>query len=106
MPKEEVLEFSGIVSELLPNATFRVKLIEINDRSSTNPGVSDSNPSSTDSATKRGADIVSCIDGADVIAYTAGRVRKNRIRISAGDKVLVEITPYDMTRARITYRYR
>nr|WP_310649471.1 hypothetical protein [Candidatus Liberibacter sp.] len=46
------------------------------------------------------------MDGADVIAYTAGRVRKNRIRISAGDKVLVEITPYDMTRARITYRYR
>src|SRR3954471_6281274 len=72
MPKEEVLEFPGIVPELLPNATFRVKLENEH----------------------------------EVIAHTAGRMRKNRIRVLAGDKVLVEMTPYDLTRGRITYRFK
>ena len=72
MAKEEVLEFDGIVAELLPNATFRVKLE--NDH--------------------------------EVIAHMAGRMRKNRIRVLAGDKVTVEMTPYDLTKGRITYRYK
>ena len=72
MAKEEVLEFPGTVSELLPNATFRVKLE--NDH--------------------------------EIIAHTAGRMRKNRIRVLAGDKVLVEMTPYDLTKGRITYRFK
>lgn len=72
MAKEEVLEFSGIITELLPNAMFRVKL--------------DNNH--------------------EIIAHTAGRMRKNRIRVSAGDKVMVEMTPYDLTKGRITYRYK
>jgi translation initiation factor IF-1 len=37
---------------------------------------------------------------------TAGRMRKNRIRVLAGDKVLVEMTPYDLTKDRITYRFK
>ncbi|MHC5305815.1 translation initiation factor IF-1 [Bartonella sp. LJL80] len=72
MAKEEVLEFSGIITELLPNAMFRVKLD--NDH--------------------------------EIIAHTAGRMRKNRIRVLAGDKVMVEMTPYDLTKGRITYRYK
>jgi translation initiation factor IF-1 len=72
MPKEEVLEFPGTVTELLPNATFRVKLD----------------------------------NGHEIIAHAAGRVRKNRIRVLAGDKILAEMTPYDLTKGRITYRYR
>ena len=64
MAKEELLEFPGTVSEVLPNATFRVKLE--NDH--------------------------------EIIAHTAGKMRKNRIRVSAGDKVLVEMTPYDLTK--------
>jgi translation initiation factor IF-1 len=72
MAKEEVLEFPGVVTELLPNATFRVKLE--NDH--------------------------------EIIAHTAGRLRKNRIRVLAGDKVLCEMTPYDLTKGRITYRFR
>jgi translation initiation factor IF-1 len=72
MAKEEMLEFPGVVVELLPNATFRVKLE--NDH--------------------------------EIIAHTAGRMRKNRIRVLAGDKVLVEMTPYDLTKGRITYRYK
>ena len=72
MPKEEVLEFPGTVTELLPNATFRVKLD----------------------------------NGHEIIAHAAGRVRKNRIRVLAGDKVLVELTPYDLTKGRITFRFR
>ena len=39
-------------------------------------------------------------------AHTAGRMRKNRIRVLAGDKVLVEMTPYDLTKGRITYRFK
>ncbi|MFN6943286.1 MAG: translation initiation factor IF-1, partial [Parvibaculum sp.] len=37
---------------------------------------------------------------------TAGKMRKNRIRVLAGDKVLVEMTPYDLTKGRITYRFK
>ncbi|EJF91633.1 translation initiation factor IF-1 [Bartonella tamiae] len=72
MAKEEVLEFSGIITELLPNAMFRVKLDNEH----------------------------------EIIAHTAGRMRKNRIRVLAGDKVMVEMTPYDLTKGRITYRYK
>jgi translation initiation factor IF-1 len=72
MAKEELLEFPGFVVELLPNATFRVKLENEH----------------------------------EIIAHTAGKMRKNRIRVLAGDKVLVEMTPYDLTKGRITYRFK
>jgi translation initiation factor IF-1 len=72
MAKEELLEFPGTVSELLPNATFRVKLE----------------------------------NGHEIIAHTAGKMRKNRIRVLVGDKVLVEMTPYDLSKGRITYRFK
>ena len=42
----------------------------------------------------------------EIIAHTAGRMRKNRIRVLTGDKVLVEMTPYDLTKGRITYRFK
>jgi translation initiation factor IF-1 len=73
MAKEGLLEFPGVVTELLPNATFRVKL--------------DSNEH-------------------EIIAHTAGRMRKNRIRVLAGDKVLVEMTPYELGKGRIPYRFK
>ena len=41
----------------------------------------------------------------EVLAHTAGKLRKNRIRVLAGDQVLVEMTPYDLTRGRITFRF-
>ena len=41
-----------------------------------------------------------------VLAHVSGRMRKNFIRILAGDKVVVELSPYDLTRGRIVYRYR
>ena len=72
MDKEELLEFPGVVTELLPNATFKVKLE--NDH--------------------------------EIIAHTAGKMRKNRIRVLAGDQVTVEMTPYDLTKGRITYRHK
>jgi translation initiation factor IF-1 len=72
MTKEEQLEFPGVVTELLPNATFRVKLENEH----------------------------------EIIAHTAGRMRKNRIRVLAGDKVLVEMSAYDLTKGRITYRFK
>ena len=45
-------------------------------------------------------------NGHEIIAHTAGRLRKNRIRVLVGDKILCEMTPYDLTKGRITYRYR
>ena len=72
MAKEDVLEIPGVVTELLPNATFRVKLE--NDH--------------------------------EIIAHTAGKLRKNRIRVLAGDKVLCEMTPYALTKGRLVYRFR
>lgn len=72
MAKEEMLEFTGTIVELLPNATFRVKLE--NDH--------------------------------EIVAHTAGKMRKNRIRVLTGDKVLVEMTPYDLNKGRITYRFK
>lgn len=70
MAKEELMEFNGVVEEVLPNAMFRVKLE--NDH--------------------------------EVLAHTAGKMRKFRIRILAGDKVVVEMTPYDLTKGRIIFR--
>jgi translation initiation factor IF-1 len=72
MAKEELLEFEGTVTELLPNATFRVKL--------------DNNH--------------------ELIAHTAGKMRRNRIRVLAGDRVMVEMTPYDLSKGRINYRFK
>jgi translation initiation factor IF-1 len=72
MAKEEMLEFEGVVVEVLPDARCRVQLD----------------------------------NGHEVIAYTSGRMKKNRIRILAGDKVTVEMTPYDLTKGRINFRHK
>jgi translation initiation factor IF-1 len=72
MAKEEMLEFKGLVTELLPNAMFRVKLENSH----------------------------------EVLAHTAGKMRKNRIRVLAGDEVMVEVTPYDLTKGRIIFRFK
>ena len=71
MAKEEnILELKGKVSDLLPNAMFRVQLE----------------------------------NGHVVTAHTAGKLRKNRIRVLQGDNVTVEMTPYDLTKGRIIFR--
>ena len=72
MAREEMIEFKGKVTELLPNATFRVKLE--NDH--------------------------------EILAHSSGKLRKNRIRVLVGDTVLVQVTPYDLTRGRITFRLK
>ena len=72
MSKEDMIEFSGTVMELLPNAMFRVKL----DNEHT------------------------------ILAHTSGKMRRFRIRILPGDRVRVELSPYDLDRARIVYRHR
>ena len=41
----------------------------------------------------------------EILAHTAGKLRKNRIRVLAGDNVMVEMTPYDLTKGRITFRF-
>jgi translation initiation factor IF-1 len=49
---------------------------------------------------------VGLTNGHNVTAYMSGRMRKHRIRILAGDKVSIELTPYDPTKGRITFRHK
>ena len=50
--------------------------------------------------------VVQLDNGHQTLAYTSGKMRKNRIRVLAGDKVMVEMTPYDLTKGRITFRFK
>lgn len=70
--KKDTIEVEGVVTEALPNASFRVELP----------------------------------NGHKVMTYISGKIRKNFIRVLPGDRVLVELSPYDLTRGRITYRFR
>jgi translation initiation factor IF-1 len=45
-------------------------------------------------------------NGHEISAYTAGKMRKYRIRVVAGDKVTIEMSPYDLTKGRINFRHR
>lgn len=45
-------------------------------------------------------------NGADILAHISGKMRKNFIKITNGDKVTVEMSPYDLTKGRITFRHR
>lgn len=72
MSKEEAVVLEGTVTEVLPNATFRVELS----------------------------------NGHNILATIAGKMRRYRIRVLAGDRVTVEMSPYDLTRGRITFRHK
>ena len=72
MAKQEAIEVEGLVTEVLPDQKFRVRLQ--NDHI--------------------------------VLAYAAGKMSKFRIRVLVGDMVTLELSPYDMTRGRITYRHK
>jgi len=45
-------------------------------------------------------------NGFEVVAYASGKIRKHRIRILAGDKVSLEMSPYDLSKARISFRHK
>jgi translation initiation factor IF-1 len=45
-------------------------------------------------------------NGADILAHVSGKIRKNFIKILPGDRVTVEMSPYDLTKGRITYRFK
>lgn len=72
MAKKDLIEVEGTVSQVLPNAMFRVELQS----------------------------------GHRVLAHISGKMRIHFIRILPGDRVKVELSPYDPSRGRITYRYR
>ncbi|MDR0804899.1 MAG: translation initiation factor IF-1 [Oscillospiraceae bacterium] len=75
--KEEVIVVEGVVVELLPNAYFKVEILQNG---------------------KRGGHIV--------LAHISGKMRQNYIKIINGDKVSMELSPYDLTKGRITYRMK
>ena len=68
---KQTIEFRGTIEELLPGATFRVRLE----------------------------------NGSEIIGHLAGKMRMYRIRLAVGDEVKIEMTPYDLTKGRITLRY-
>lgn len=70
MAKEEAIVMNGQVTEVLPDARYRVTLE----------------------------------NGHQLVAYTAGKMRKHRIRIISGDKVTLELSAYDLSKGRITFR--
>ena len=70
MAKQEGIKIDGEVVDVLPNATFKVKLKS----------------------------------GAVILGYISGKMRQNEIRILDGDKVELEVSPYDLTKGRITRR--
>ena len=72
MAKEEMVPFEGLVTEILPDARYRVQLD----------------------------------NGRIIIAYTAGKMKKNRIRTLAGDRVTVEMSPYDLDKGRLIFRHK
>jgi translation initiation factor IF-1 len=45
-------------------------------------------------------------NGHEVLAHTSGKMRKHRIRVLSGDKVTIEMTPYDLSKGRITFRFK
>ena len=69
--KEDLLELTGVVEEVLPNSTFRVKVDNV---------------------------------GQVVLCYMGGKLKQHKIKIILGDKVKIEMSPYDLTKGRITYR--
>lgn len=71
-PRDDKLQFDGVVDEALPNAMFRV----------------------------------TAENGLQVLATISGRMRRHYIRILPGDRVTVEVSPYDPSRGRITYRHK
>jgi translation initiation factor IF-1 len=71
MPKEELIEMNGAVTEVLPDSRYRVTLD----------------------------------NGHQLIAYSGGKMRKHHIRILAGDKVSLELSPYDLSKGRIMFRH-
>ena len=73
MAKEELLEFNGTVTEVLPDGNYRVVLDN---------------------------------DQHELLAYMSGKMRKFRIRTGVGDRVVVEVSPYDLTRGRINFRHK
>jgi translation initiation factor IF-1 len=72
MAKQASIKVDGTILEALPNATFRVELV----------------------------------NGHEVLAHISGKMRMHYIKILPGDKVSLEMSPYDLSKARITYRYK
>ena len=72
MAKQDAIEMEGVVEEVLPNATFRVRVN----------------------------------GGHDVLTTLGGKMRQFRIRVLQGDQVKIEVSPYDLTRGRITSRHK
>ena len=72
MAKEELIQFEGLVIEILPDARYRVQLDA----------------------------------GHEIVAYTAGKMKKNRIKTLAGDRVTIEMSPYDLEKGRLIFRHK
>jgi translation initiation factor IF-1 len=71
MAKEDIIEVTGVVEEVLPGNMFKVKIDNMPNR---------------------------------MLCYTSGKLKQHKIRIILGDKVKVEVSPYDLSKGRVSYR--
>ena len=72
MAKEDLVEFEGVVTQVLPDTRYRVTLS----------------------------------NDVEIVAYVSGKMKQFRIKILAGDRVTLEMSPYDLSKGRITYRHK
>ncbi len=72
MAKQGPIKVDGVITETLPNASFKVQLE----------------------------------NGQEILAHISGKMRMHFIKILVGDRVSIELSPYDLTKGRITYRYK
>lgn len=74
--EKDAIEMTGVITEKLPNTQFRVKLDGLTEKD----------------------------EGPTILGFISGKMRKNYIKILPGDKVVVEISPYDLSKGRIVFR--
>ena len=71
MAKEDIIELTGVVEEVLPGSMYKVKIENMSNL---------------------------------MLCYTSGKLKQHKIRIILGDRVKVEVSPYDLSKGRVSYR--
>ncbi len=99
MAREEAIQMEGIVVEALPGTQFLVEILP--PTISQDENTEGEQPEEVETKQKFQSE-----NKMTVRASIAGRMRVNYIKISPGDRVTVEVSPYDMTKGRITYRHK
>jgi translation initiation factor IF-1 len=113
-PRDDVIEVEATVQESLPNAMFRCSI----NQKTINANADDANGAAASSSSAEPNTTpppppppppppsTSTSNQPLILATISGKIRQNMVKILVGDRVLIELSPYDLTRGRITFRYR